>query len=320
MRAVAVRAFRKGPELMELPRPVPGPGEVLVQMAAAGVNPFDWKVIDGIFEGRRPHRFPLIVGIDGAGRVAELGSGVSRFRVGDRIFGQFLHDPVGIGTFAEFATVPESIGVSRCPVELGPVSAAALPTAGMTAVDALERLQLSPGSTLLVVGASGGVGSIATPLAAAHGIHVTAVARSGSASRLAALGATHVIEYNSERLVDRVRALHPSGVDAVLDLVSDREQFARVGTLVRPGGRAATTTFVAEPDRTRTRGVESFNIDLHPSHALLDRLVEEVVARRLSAPVERTVSLAEAPTAIAESRTGRARGKTVVVISDLPSS
>jgi NADPH:quinone reductase-like Zn-dependent oxidoreductase len=314
MRAVAVRAFGQNPELMDLPASAPGAGEVLVRLAAAGVNPFDWKIIDGIFDGRRPHRFPLIVGIDGAGWVTELGPGVSRFRVGDPIVGQFLHDPVGIGTFAEFATVPESIGVSKFPPELSPVAAAALPTAGMTAVDALERLGLSAGSTLLVVGASGGVGSIATQLAASRGVRVVVVARASSATRLRSLGAAEFLEYVPDTLVERVRATYPSGVDAVLDLVSDRARFVEVASTVRQGGRAATTTFVADPVRTRPQGIESFNIDLQPSHILLDRLLTETIARHLSVPVERTVPLADAPAAITESRSGRASGKTVVVI------
>jgi NADPH:quinone reductase-like Zn-dependent oxidoreductase len=314
MRAVAVRAFREAPELMDLPRPSPRPGEVLVQMAAAGVNPFDWKIIDGMFDGRRPHVFPLVLGVDGAGRVEAVGAGVSRFRPGDPIFGQFLHDPVGVGTFAEFATVPESIGVSQFPSDLGPVEAAALPTAGMTALDSLDRLELAVGSTLLVVGASGGVGSFATQLAAARGIRVIAVARPASTDRLRALGAREIVDASSEDLVERVRAVQPDGFDCVLDMVSDRSRFARMAALVRPGGRIATTVFVADPPPAQARGVLAINIDLKPSSALLDRLVQETVTRHLRVPVERRVPLSEAPEAIAESRSGRAAGKTVIVV------
>lgn len=317
MRAVAVRKFRGKPELMDVPRPAPAPGEVLVRMAAAGVNPFDWKIIDGILEGR-PHQFPLVVGIDGSGWVEELGPGVTRFRVGDTIFGQFLHDPVGIGTFAEYATTPESIGVTKFPSELDPISAAALPTAGMTALDALERLDLNSGSSLLLVGASGGVGSIATAIASSRGIRVTAVARAGSSERLRSFGAVKVVDYGADDLGEKVRALHPGGVDAVLDLLSDRPHFARVLTLVRRGGRAASTTFVADPTAAREYGVEAFNVDLHPSYPLLDRLLQEAITRHLSVPVERTLRLEEAPEAIEESRAGRTRGKTVIVISRSP--
>jgi len=318
MQAVAVRAFRGTPELIELPRPTAGPGEVLVRMAAAGVNPFDWKVIDGILDGQRPHRFPLVVGVDGSGWVEELGPGATRFRLGDRVLGQFLHDPIGIGTYAEFATAPESNAISRFPVDLDPVSAAALPTAGMTALDALERLGVRADSTLLLVGASGGVGSIAIELASARGVRVTAVARAGSADRLRSLGATETLDYSPEDLIDRVRGLHPNGVDAALDLLSDRAHFARLTTAVRRGGRAATTVFVADPESAGVNGVVAFNIDLQPSSALLDRLVHEVVSRQLPVPVERRIRLSEAPAAVAESRAGLARGKTVILISEGP--
>jgi NADPH:quinone reductase-like Zn-dependent oxidoreductase len=315
MRVVAVRAFREPPELMDLPRPSPRRGELLVRLAAAGVNPFDWKIIDGIFEGRRPHVFPLVLGVDGSGTVEAVGDGVSRFRSGDPITGQFLHDPVGIGTFAEFATVPESIGVSHFPSALAPVEAAALPTAGMTALDALDRLELAAGSTLLVVGASGGVGSFATQLAAARGIHVIAVARLASFDRLRALGAQELVDASSVDPVDQVREVHPGGLDGVLDMMSDRSRFARMAALVRPGGRAATTVFVADPPAAQTRGVLAFNVDLQPSSALLDRLVQETVTRHLRVPVERRVPLSEAPKAVAESRSGRAAGKTVIIVS-----
>jgi len=314
MLAVAVRAFRQLPELMNLPRPSPRGGEVLVRMAAAGVNPFDWKIIDGLFDKRRPHVFPLILGVDGAGTVEAVGDGVARFRPGDAIFGQFLHDPVGIGTFAEFATVPESIGVSHVPSALSPIEAAALPTAGMTALDALDRLELAVGSSLLVVGASGGIGSWVTQLAAARGLRVIAAARPGSADRLRELGAQEIVDPSSGDLVDRVRDGHPQGLDGVLDVMSDRAQFARLVALVRRGGRAATTVYVADPEAAGRSGVLAINVDLQPSSSLLDRLVQETVTRHLRVPVERRVPLAEAPAAVAESRSGRAAGKTVIVV------
>ena len=316
MRAVAVRAFHGIPELMELEAPVPGPGEVLVRMAAAGINPFDWKIVDGILDGRRPHRFPLVIGVDGSGRVETVGKGVSRFQEGDPIVGQFLHDPVGIGTVAEYATVPASIGVARFPPAIGPLAAAALPTAGMTALDALDRLDVGPGSSLVVVGASGGIGSFAIQLGKAWGARVTAVARAGSAGRLTALGATDFLEYDPDRLQEGVRGIYPEGVDALLDVMSRGPEFARLSRLVRPGGHAATTVYAVSPEHPTARGVEAITIDLQPNAGLLERLLSEFVTHRLTVPIERTISLEEAAAALAESRTGRTVGKTVVKIAD----
>jgi NADPH2:quinone reductase len=315
MKAVAVRAFRATPEVMDLPRPVPGPTEVLVRMAAAGVNPLDWKVIDGFYDGRRPHVFPLVLGVDGAGWVEGVGADVTRFRVGDPICGQFLHSPVGTGTFTEYTTVPESIGVSPFPADIGPTKAAALPTSGMTALSGLERMGLRRGSSLLLVGASGGVGSFATSLASALGYHVSAVIRSGSADRMRELGATEIFTSDPDIPVDQIRAAHPGGFDGLLDVVSDAAGLTRLASLVRRGGSVATTRHVADPAAAQAMGMTAFNADLDPSSALLDRLLKQVAEHHLPIPVEREISLAEVPAALEESRRGHGTGKTVVVIS-----
>jgi len=321
MRAVAVRAFRGTPELIDLDPPTPGPGEVRVRMVAAGLNPFDWKIIDGVLSGARPHRFPLVVGVDGAGRVESLGPGTSRFQVGDPIFGQFLHDPVGIGTMAEMATVPESIGVTRFPESLGPVEAAALPTAGMTAVDALDRLALPSGGSLILVGASGGIGLFAVQLARARGLRVTAVARGESEDRLLELGASSFVAFGPADLPGRIRAVHPNGADGLLDVVSGPADFARLAGTVRSGGRAASSVGAAEAKTPGAPpGVSFVNLSLQPRSDQLERLLRDVVDRHLTIPLGQVVPLAAAPAAIAASRSGRTTGKTVVRVSEVPGS
>ena len=316
MQAVAVRAFRAPPELMELEPPAPGPGEVRVRIAAAGINPLDWKIIDGIYDGRRAHRFPLVLGIDGAGWVESRGPNVERFQDGDPIFGQFLHDPVGDGTFAELSITPEAIGVTRFPADLGPVSAAALPTAGMTALDALDQLGIGPGNSLLIAGASGGVGSFAIQMAKARGVRTVALARPGAEGRLRQLGASDVLEYGSVTLDDQIRALFPSGVDALLDAASRAPEFARLSHYVRPRGRAMSTAYAADSSSAPGDGVERINYGLEPTAALLERVVREVVGHHLEVPVEREVRLSDVPGALAESRAGLAKGKTVVRVAD----
>lgn len=316
MRAVAARGFRQVPEMMEIERPSPGPGEVLVRMSAAGLNPFDWKIVDGILEGRRPHRFPLVIGVDGAGRVERLGAGASRFRIGDPVFGDFLHDPVGIGTVAEYLTVPESMSVAVIPPELDAIRAAALPMAGMTALDALEHLGIAPGTSILIVGASGGVGSFATQLASVRGTRVTAVAGAGAEARLRSLGATDVVEIGSSGLMERLRVLHPQGVDGLLDLFHRTPELTQLAQLVRVGGTVATTVFAAPHGGAIVPGVRAINIDLRPTPALLDRLTHLVVSNHLSVPVERQVRFEEAAGALADLRSGHAVGKTVVRISE----
>jgi NADPH:quinone reductase len=284
-------------------------------MTAAGINPYDAKIAAGILRGR-PHRFPLILGVDGAGTVELLGPQVRRFRPGDRIFGQFLHDPVGTGTYAEYASVPEQNAVSDIPEGLGDAEAAALPTAGMTALDSLDRLEPAPGSSLLVVGASGGIGSLVVPLAKARGARVIAVARTASADRLRSLGASEVVEPGAPNWMDRVRAVAADGVDAALDLMSDRPGFRAVQTLVRAGGRAASTVYAVDATSPPVGQVRAFNIDLQPSSRLLERMAREVLDNRVKVPIGRTVALESAPEALAEIRAGRGVGKTVILFSD----
>jgi NADPH:quinone reductase-like Zn-dependent oxidoreductase len=312
MRAVAVSRFRMPFELMDLPSPSVGREEVLVHVEFAGINPLDWKIAEGMYEGDRPHVFPLVLGVDASGTVEAVGRGVERLRVGDRIFGQFLHDPVGTGTYAELAPVPERSGVIRIPAGMHAEEAAALPTAGMTALASLDALALPPGASLAIVGASGGVGSFATELAAARDLKVIAVARTSSAARLRSLGAAEIVDPSSEDPRAAVARAHPSGLDGLLDAMSDRPGFARWTQLVRRGGAAATTTFSADIESLQRAGVRGFNVDLRPTVSLLERLTRDVVDHHLTIPLERRVRLPEAAAALAELKAGRARGKTVV--------
>ncbi len=308
MRAVAVRSFKAPPELIELPRPDVGPAEVGVRVQAAGINPFDAKVADGILDGQRPHRFPLVLGSDAAGVVDSVGPAVRRFRVGDRVFGSFLHDPVGVGTYAEFSTVPESNAVALFPTEVSAAEAAALPTAGMTALDALDRLNLPAGARLLIVGASGGVGSFATRLAATRGIRVIAAGRADSADRAREMGATETVEVGAG-LIPGVRSLAPEGVDGLLDLLSPGPAFQAIATLVKPGRLSVTSVYAADP---HAAGGAQVNLNLQPTAALLERLLTEVRRAQFPIPVERRVSLDDAPAALAAIRAGHGRGKTVI--------
>lgn len=315
MRAVAVARFHATPELMELPAPSPGPTELLVRVAFAGMNPLDWKIAEGIYEGHRPHTFPLVLGVDAAGTVETVGPAVTRFRAGERVFGQFLHSPVGTGTYTELTPVPENIAIARVPDGLTAAEAAALPTAGMTALAGLDALALSPGSTLIIVGASGGVGSYATELAIANGVRVTAVARARSEARLRALGAREVIDPTVGDPIEVVRQAHSSGADALLDAMSDREGFARWTGVLAPGGAAVTTTFAADEQAMKRAGIRGGNVDMKPTSELLDRLAHEISTHHLVVPIERRVGLGAAAAALSDLKAGHGSGKTIIDLS-----
>ncbi|MFD7014996.1 NADP-dependent oxidoreductase [Streptomyces sp. NPDC059928] len=315
MRAVAVAAFRAEPELVHVPKPEPGEGEILVKVEFAALNPYDWQVMDGLLEGRAPHVFPLVMGVDFAGRVDVVGPGEHRFVVGDRVYGQVSRPPVGAGTYAEYVTVPQDSGLAEVPDTLDLRTAAVLPTSGMTAAQILvSGAVLLPGESMLVVGAAGGVGSVLTQLATAREVRVIAAVRGDERKRMTALGAVATIDTTEESLESRVREVCPQGLDALVDLVSSTPQdFAAHARLVRTGGTALTTRSVADPALVPP-GVEAVNFGLKASTALLDQLAAAATRGDLSVPVDAELPLEMAPRALARNRAGGARGKTVFAV------
>ncbi len=304
--------------VMDLPKPVVRPGTVLVKVAAAGMNPFDWKMIDGIMDdGKMKHQFPLIMGVDGAGTIEEVGEGVTRFKVGDKIYGQFIHSPIGEGSYAEYAIVPEKSGITKAPTSISAVEAAAVPTSGMTAQQLLDKLDLQEGKTLLIVGATGGVGSFAVQLAAAQGIHVIAtVSDEAGAERMKQLGAAETVNYKAASLTAQVKEKHPEGIDGLLDLISNEGGFEANLDLLKPGSGALTTTFVAKEEALKSRNLHGGNFETQGSAASLDTLTLIIDRGALSIPVENKIRLEDAPAAIALSRQAKAKGKTVIAFGD----
>ncbi|WP_028479489.1 NADP-dependent oxidoreductase [Nocardia sp. CNY236] len=311
MRAIVVRKFGATPELAEMPVPEPGPGAVRVQLEAAGVNPFDQRMASGVLEGRLPHDFPMILGMDGAGTVATLGPGVDKFAIGERVVGRFLTPPVGHGSFAEYAVLPERGTLVSVPAGVPTVAAAALPTAGITAQDLVEATRIQPGQTVLIVGATGGVGSFLVQLANIAGAHVIATARSSSADRMTRLGAAETVDYTVAPVGDQIVATHPHGVDVLFDLVSSPKALADLTAVVRDGGTVYSTVFAADEDALRARAIRGGNIDSKGSALELARLIERVAAGDVVVPIAATVPLSAGPGVIGA--TG-AQGKTVLEI------
>lgn len=310
MKAVAVTSFKAIPQLMDLPEPQVKQGQLLIRLAAAGLNPFDWKMVDGILKDHMPHVFPLIMGVDGAGVVEATGAGVTRFKKGDRVYGQMLHAPVGEGSYAEFVVVPEKAAIAVAPETLSLTDAAAAPTAGMTALQLLDKLGLSAGQTLLLIGATGGVGSFVIQLAKARGLRVVAsVSSAEDAERMKALGAESTVNYKENEV-------YPGNVDALVDLVDQAADFAEKTALVKPGGAVLTTQFVADKTALQARQLRGGNFETKGTPASLDALRQSIDKGEIKIPVDRKVSLAQAPAAIAESRELKSKGKTIIVIND----
>ena len=302
MRAVTVSDLGADPELTDQPVPEPGQGEVLVRMSAAGLNPFDWKVIDGAVPDTV---FPLVVGTDGAGIVERAGPGVTGFRQGDPVFGQFGDPRRGRGSYAEHAVAAVD-AIAPPPRTIALSEAAAVPTAGTTALNLVDRI--GHAERLLIVGATGGVGTFATQLAAARGITVVATASPDKADLMRALGAAEIVDPDAGPLVDQVAA----PVNAVIDLVSDTPGLRDLLPAVRPGATVLSPVFSVPEEGLP--GVEADNFLNQAGTDRLERLAREIDAGHVRVLIGDTVTLPQAPDALAHSRTGRARGKTVIVI------
>ncbi|MFD3926038.1 NADP-dependent oxidoreductase [Streptomyces sp. NPDC058614] len=317
MRAVAVRNSGDKPELMELPAPRPAPGEVLVELAAASVNPIDVGIAAGFFEDQMSHVYPLVLGVDGAGRVTEVGEGVRGLKPGDLVHGQFFRAPLGNGTFAEYAVVtefPDGGALQRVPDGMPAEIAAALPTAGMTALGALEAMGLRDGQSILVVGATGGVGVFAVQLAAAKGAEVIATARPDADQWIRQLGAARTADYTAVDVAEQVRRTHPGGVDAVLDLTRDPARFSEYAGLVRDGGAAVSASLTASPELLASERIAVSNFMMEDKQDLLARITAEAASGRIQVPIQQTITFDQIPEALVGNTAGGARGKTTVRI------
>ena len=271
-------------ELVEVPRPSPIPTEVLVRTTAAGVNPVDWKVrARGGFLGEPP----FTVGWDVAGVVEEVGYGVTRFSVGDRVFGM-PRFPREAAAYAEFVTSP-SRQLARVPDDLDDVEAGALPLAGLTAWQALvETADVQPGQRVLVLAAAGGVGHLAVQIAKARGAYVLGTARAEKHAFLAELGVDEPIDYMSENVSERAR-----DVDVVLDLVGG-ETGLDAFPAPRDGGvfiSIPSSAGLAELLELAAGRVRVTGILVEPDRAGLEAIAELAVAGAAPSPCVAHVSV-----------------------------
>ena len=311
MRAITVSSYGASLSLTELPAPQAGPGQVLIATRAAGMNPMDMQIANGGWQDQMPATFPMVLGADLAGTVAEDGPGAGRFAPGDEVFGQLLIPPLGsAGTYAQYVAVGEDAPLARIPAGLDPVTAAALPTVGVTAMQIAESLAPLEGKIVVIVGAAGGIGSFVTQLTAQVGAHVDAVAPSAQAGRMAGYGAAETIDRAAMPLPDAVARAHPDGIDVLVDVASDAGQFAALAGRVRPGGTALTTRYVADTETLARAGVTGVNFQLSMAVPLLDRLAARVAAGSIVPPPITRVSLDDVPAVLSR----HTEGKTVITL------
>nr|WP_310724389.1 NADP-dependent oxidoreductase [Streptomyces sp. N2A] len=310
MRAVSQRVFG-GPEVLEVietERPVPGPGEVLVRVHAAGVNPADWKRRSGLLG--RPGEPPFVLGLDLSGVVEAVGGQVTRFRPGDAVFAAVLPPR---GTYSEYVAVPEDF-LAFVPAGLDHLHAAALPTAALTAWQPLIKVAgVQAGQRVLIHAAAGGIGHLAVQIAKSRGAHVIGTARQDKHDFLRGLGADELIDYTTVDFEEVAR-----DIDVVLDPISGAYGPRSLATLTPQGvlldirGTGPDRTVVRE--RAAELGLRYVEFGFTPAGSDLQEIGELVARGALKVVVDQALPLEEAGKAHELSATGRVKGKIVLAV------
>jgi NADPH2:quinone reductase len=313
MKAFAIDGFGEQGSVRDLPVPEPDEGQLGLRVVAAGLNPFDVAVMQGYVKDHMEHRFPLVPGMDASGTVDSVGDGVEGYAVGDDVFGSVGKKYLGEGTLAEFTTVSAGT-VTHKLSSLDHTVAAAIPTAGVTALNMADALALSEGQTVVVVGATGGVGSYLVQLAARRGARVVAVCRGENADYARSLGAADAIDYTAGDVVDPLASRFPEGIDAVADMHGDAEQLSRLAEHVSSGGRVASVVGAADIEALGARGVEGTNVQGRVTTESLEILFGMLEAGEIVPPAIRTYPVADAGEALAAVGTTHVRGKIVVAV------
>jgi NADPH:quinone reductase-like Zn-dependent oxidoreductase len=316
--------------IRDLPPPVPGPGQVLVDVHAAGVNPVDYKIRSGQLRAIRKVPFPYILGNEVSGVVRGAGPGAVRFKPGDEVFARLGR--MDGGAFAEQVAVDEAL-LARKPAKLTHAEAAGLPLAGLTAWQGLvDCAGLKAGESVLIHAGAGGVGSLAIQIAKHLGARVFTTASAGSRALVESLGADRVIDYRTERFEEVAR-----GVDVVFDTMAG-ETLERSFLAVKRGGRVvgingapdaptarrlgmklpvvAVLWLLGRPlaRRARRAGVTYRYLFMDPSGAQLQHLAELVESGALRPVMDRTFPLDQVRDAIAHVEAGKAHGKVVLAV------
>lgn len=312
---IAAVAQRYGPagviSVVELPDPEPRPGQVVVAVKAASLNPLDFKLRNGDLRLFLRLRFPAVLGFDLAGEVVRLGDGVTQWEVGDRVYGR-IESRTG-GTHAELATIDADV-IDWIPERLSFEEAAALPLTGMTVLQGLENADLKPGQKLLINGAAGGVGSLAVQIAAAEGASVVGICRAEDDELVRNLGAVRTLDYTNNEFDKSEERF-----DVVFDTVYKRP----IGDFTRrltPGGTYTTTGF--SPMLILRSGLGRISIrpriqfiSSRADGALMRRLSTLVASRDVNPVIDSTWPLDDIRKAYERLEREHTQGKVVITLS-----
>jgi len=299
----------------EVEKPQFSPEQILVKVHFSSVNPIDWKIRQGMLKIITGNKFPMILGFDLAGEVVEIGSNVTRFKVGDAVFAA-LDGTIG-RSYAEYVAISEKI-VAGKPKNMSYEEAAAVPLAAMTALQVLrDKGQLKPGQTVLINGASGGVGIFAVQIAKALGAgQVTGVCSGKNSELVKSLGADRVIDYKQQNFLEE-----SIKYDIIFDVVGNLS-FSDCKKVLPPNGIYITTqpfpaNLLQSFITSLLPGPKYKIIMVQPSGSDLAYLKEQIEQGKIRAVIDRVYPLSEIAAAHAYSATGRATGKVVIKLEEV---
>jgi NADPH:quinone reductase len=311
VRAYSVQRFGDAPAIADIPTP-PAPDAYLIRVTYAGVNPVDYKSIESL---TAKSAYPYVVGVDFAGVLEQpVPSSERELHAGDRVFGIARTQ----GTYAEYTVVPvgaQGSAVARIPDGVADDQAAALPTPGITALGSVELNSVAAGQWFVVMGATGGVGGYAVQIAKARGAHVIATVR-GDADEARRLGAEEVYDSQTTDVIAAIKAKHPQGVDAVLDLVNGPDAIRHDADMLKAGGHLVSTVGAADAAWFAERRITTHNIASRTnplaSREGLTELGRLLAAGTITARITTTEPLDAAGALLDRLRHGGVRGKAVI--------
>jgi NADPH2:quinone reductase len=312
VKAFGLVSFDVPAGVIDVPEPFAGPGEVLVRVSASSLNNFDVGVAAGTMRDYLPYEFPAVIGNDLAGSVEAVGEGVEGFAVGQRVFGMMgMKGGVHDGSFAQLAN-PQAGSIVLAPDDLSYVDGGTLGVAGTTAMSGVVAVEPSEGARVLVVGATGGVGTFAIQLAALRGAHVIASVRPGDEEFVTGLGAAETIDYTGDVLAT-LRERYPGGIDAVIEAVSrGHDAFVALAGAVRSGGRA-TSVVGGAGELSKVGDVSVSNAGADGTH--LVPLADLVVQGKLRVAIRRSYPLDGVAQALSDFRDQHTLGKLVITVA-----
>ncbi|MCB1157364.1 MAG: NADP-dependent oxidoreductase [Leptospiraceae bacterium] len=315
MRAIILEQFGDINVLQEkeMEKPVPKEGEVLVNIHAAGINPVDWKIRKGLLQSRVPHIFPIIPGWDMAGTVVDRGHAARRFEIGEAVFAYARRPVIQEGCYAEFISLPEAY-LAKKPERMSFEEAASIPLACLTAYQSLfSACKLKESESLLVIGASGGVGSFAIQLAKYKGAKVIAVCSKKNHSYVKQLGADICIDYIEEDFLEGFKRECPNGVDVIFDCVGGETQLKSF-SCVRPKTRYVSILAFQKPIEDLNKGDSKYHyVFVEPNAKQLEEIANIIDEGALKTEVSARFNFSEVDKAHRQAETLHTRGKIILV-------